>query len=359
MPSSILRPRGACRRCRRSGPGPRSVSTTVSMVSRVVPGMSWTTDRSSPMSRLNSVDLPTLGRPTMATDEDLRPARRRRPSSARRPSALGGQARSTQLVEQVAGAAAVQRADRDGLAEAEAPGSPRRRPPGWRRRPCWPRRSTGMSRPPQQRRRPGVVLVVTPTVDVDDEEHGVGVVDGPLALAADLRRRGRSSVASQPPVSTTMNGRPLHSASTALRSRVTPGCSSTMASRRPDDAVEQGRLADVGPADDGDDRAGSCRQPARARPAGTGRRWRRPRPGGAGRRAWCRRGSGPGQADVGQQVAVARGLVGQDPGEVLPHHQAGDADVAAEEPVLDRRRPARRRGRPARAAPGPRRRRSR
>jgi len=47
--------------------GPSSVSTTVSMVSRVVPGMSCTTARSSPMSRLNSVDLPTLGRPTSAT----------------------------------------------------------------------------------------------------------------------------------------------------------------------------------------------------------------------------------------------------------------------------------------------------
>ena len=33
----------------------------------VVPGMSWTTERSSPMRRLNSVDLPTLGRPTSAT----------------------------------------------------------------------------------------------------------------------------------------------------------------------------------------------------------------------------------------------------------------------------------------------------
>src|SRR5437764_261624 len=47
--------------------GPSSVSTTVSMLSLVVPGTSWTTDRSSPMRRLKSVDLPTFGRPTMAT----------------------------------------------------------------------------------------------------------------------------------------------------------------------------------------------------------------------------------------------------------------------------------------------------
>ena len=47
--------------------GPSGVSTTVSMASRVVPGMSCTMERSSPSSRLKSVDLPTLGRPMMAT----------------------------------------------------------------------------------------------------------------------------------------------------------------------------------------------------------------------------------------------------------------------------------------------------
>ena len=57
----------ACPRCRRSGSVPASVSTTVSTESRVVPGRSWTTDRSSPISRLKRVDLPTLGRPTIAT----------------------------------------------------------------------------------------------------------------------------------------------------------------------------------------------------------------------------------------------------------------------------------------------------
>ena len=47
--------------------GPSRVSTRVSIASRVVPAMSWTTERSSPTSRLNSVLLPTLGRPTIAT----------------------------------------------------------------------------------------------------------------------------------------------------------------------------------------------------------------------------------------------------------------------------------------------------
>ena len=36
-------------------------------MSRVVPGISLTIDRSSRSSRLSSDDLPTLGRPTMAT----------------------------------------------------------------------------------------------------------------------------------------------------------------------------------------------------------------------------------------------------------------------------------------------------
>ena len=46
-------------------------------------------------------------------------------------------------------------------------------------------------------------------------------------------RASGSSVRSQPPVSTTAKARPIHSASRILRSRVTPDCSSTMASRRP------------------------------------------------------------------------------------------------------------------------------
>ena len=48
--------------------GPVCVSTIVSIASRVVPGRSWTTARSSPISRLNSVDLPTFGRPTSETE---------------------------------------------------------------------------------------------------------------------------------------------------------------------------------------------------------------------------------------------------------------------------------------------------
>ena len=139
-------PCGACRRCRRSGSGPSSVSTTVSMVSRVVPGMSCTTARSSPMSRLNSVDLPTLGRPTMATANTLG----RRPSSVALVD-LGSSSSGGKPATSSSSRSPVPRPcralDRARVAEAEAHEAPRRRPRGCRRRPCWPRRSTGVAGP--------------------------------------------------------------------------------------------------------------------------------------------------------------------------------------------------------------------
>jgi hypothetical protein len=69
--------------------------------------------------------------------------------------------------------------------------------------------------------------------DVGDQDEGVGLGDGLLALAADLLVERASRPGIQPPVSTRRKRCPVHSASTSLRSRVTPGSSSTMASRRP------------------------------------------------------------------------------------------------------------------------------
>ncbi len=157
------------------------------------------------------------------------------------------------------------------------------------------------------------------------------------AASAGPRRRRRGRRLSQPPVSTTMNSRPFHSASSILRSRVTPGFSSTIASRRPDEPVDQRRLADVGTADDGDDGQGGVRRPHRARRA-TRRRWPRPRPGGAGRRGWCRRGSGRSRARRrGAGSARPTGAASRTRRDVGPGEQSGDGDVAAEEAVLDRR----------------------
>ena len=55
---------------------PSSITASVSR-SRVVPGTAVTIARSAPASRLNSVDFPTFGRPTMAT---VTPSRSSRPA---------------------------------------------------------------------------------------------------------------------------------------------------------------------------------------------------------------------------------------------------------------------------------------
>ncbi len=138
--------------------------------------------------------------------------------------------------------------------------------------------------------------------------------------------------------------------SSSLRSRVTPGFSSTIASRRPTMRFTSVDLPTFGPADDRDDGRARSRHRRRERSAAraTRRRWRRPRPGAGGRRRVVPSRKRPSREhDVGQEVAVAVGLVGERGGDVGAGEQPGDADVAAEEPV---RRPAaaarrRRRGR--------------
>ena len=96
--------------------------------------------------------------------------------------------------------------------------------------------------------------------DVDDEHDEVGVAHRRVGLRAHLGRErrllageARSPRSSQPPVSTTRNARPFHSATSSLRSRVTPGRSSTIAARRPTMRFTSVDLPTFGPADDGDD----------------------------------------------------------------------------------------------------------
>jgi hypothetical protein len=69
-------------------------------------------------------------------------------------------------------------------------------------------------------------------VDVDDEQDGIRQVDGHLGLGGHggIDALG---VGLPAPVSTTVKRRPSHSALYETRSRVTPGVSSTTASRRP------------------------------------------------------------------------------------------------------------------------------
>ena len=86
-----------------------SRSRIVSTVSRVVPGTSETMTRSAPTRALSSDDLPTLGRPRIAT---------RIASSPTCDRALAGE-QVDDAVEQVAGAVAVQGGERERVAEAE------------------------------------------------------------------------------------------------------------------------------------------------------------------------------------------------------------------------------------------------
>ena len=176
--------------------GPSGVSTTVSMASRVVPGMSCTMERSSPRSRLKRVDLPTLGRPMMATlgvpgATPSTPAPAGAAATrlvARRPRRAGPGSKAHHLVEQVAGPAAVQGAHREGIAQAERDELPRRRLP------------VGVVDlvDDEAHRRPGPpdhlgrrqVLLGDADGDVDHHEHDVGLGEGPLGLRRSPWPRG-------------------------------------------------------------------------------------------------------------------------------------------------------------------------
>ena len=210
--------------------GPASVSTTVSIVSRVVPGMSWTTERSSPISRLNSVDLPDVG---AAGDGDRHGARvvlgrRRQAASSVRCRASGS---THQLVEHVAGAAAVEGADRVRVAQAEAQQVPDEVVAAGAVDLVGDHEH-GRLDAAQDLGDP-VVVVGEADGGVDHEEDGVGLADGLLALLGDLVVEGAAAGPSSRPCRPGRTARPFQSASTSLRSRVTPGRSSTMASRRP------------------------------------------------------------------------------------------------------------------------------
>ncbi len=249
------------------------------------------------MRRLNSVDLP-----------DVRPAH-----DGDREDLLGvglglgldlgelGQ-EGHEVVEHVAGAAAVQRADRVGVAEAEAHELPGRRV------------AVGVvdlvgdeqdrSAVAAQQVGDAAVLLGDADGDVDDEEDDVGLEDRLLALGRHLGVEGvaaghPAAGVDEPELAALPLGRDLLAvagdAGLLLHDRLTAT----------DDAVEEGGLADVGTPHDGHDRevghlggvgrrvgvGGGHRSSRAAR--GRCRRWPRPRPVGAVPRAWCRRGTDP------------------------------------------------------------------
>ena len=167
---------GGCRRCRRSVQILPPSSTCSSTGSRVVPASSLTTTRSSPAALFSSDDLPTFGRPRIAT-------RRGPPISCLATAETSG---STFMTSSSRSAT-----PRPWMAETGY-GSPRPRLHSAaacgladaRRRPCWRRGRRACFDAAQHL---DDVLVGRGGADhgVDDEQHGVGQVDRDLGLRGD------------------------------------------------------------------------------------------------------------------------------------------------------------------------------
>src|SRR6266851_3648771 len=200
-----------------------SYTSSVSMGSRVVPGTGLTRARSSPSSALSSDDLPTFGRPMMASRSAF--------SSAGGSSSGGGSASSTLSrksptpipcwAETSEGSA--KPSSRISCAKCRSLGesalfaatTTRRRE---RRRSCAISRSTAV-RPCRTSSKSTMTSAWSIATFVC---ASMAAWDESFALS-------RSS----PAVSTTVNSRPRQSATPYNRSRVRPDCGSTMAFRQP------------------------------------------------------------------------------------------------------------------------------
>ena len=204
------------------------------MASRVVPDMSWTTDRSSPTSRLKSVDLPTFGRPTMATRGVSGAISRDSSSSHGATSSSRTEARSPR---------------RSSTTSSRSPA----------RRPCNALTGMGSPRPRAKkshisRSRPSLSALFATTITSTPLRRNHAAISSSwltvptLASTTSNTRSAELTAAStclltfssrssppgiQPPVSTMVNGTPSHSASSSFRSRVMPGRSSVIATCSP------------------------------------------------------------------------------------------------------------------------------
>ncbi len=199
---------------------PPGHSTRASTASRVVPASSNTTERSCPTSRLNRLDLPTFGRPT----------------SANRGSSPSGAAPSS------SGRSSTTRS---------------RRSPEFR--PCIAETVSGSPRPSEwnasasaSSRSPSTLFTTRTTGTVTRRRvraRRASSSTGPVCASTTTRITSASEAArsawretsasmprapwTNPPVSTSRNVRPRHVVSSSTRSRVTPGISWAIASRRP------------------------------------------------------------------------------------------------------------------------------
>ncbi len=252
-------------------------------------------ERSSPNNRLNSVDLPTFGRPMMATrGMDTSPSAgvgRSSPAlsvAGSENSATTASSRSPvpRPCSALTGYGSPRPSDTNSHAAASRLASST----------LFTTRCTGG---PARRitlaaaRSSSVTPVVTSTIISTTSASARARSACSLTLASSV-----SPAASHPPVSTTSKGTPAHSAVSTLRSRVTPGSSSTTAARAPtmrltsEDFPTLGRPATT--------TRGSVmpRTPARTsgrrgRRGGTGRRTARFRPAAAGRPTSARPENGP------------------------------------------------------------------
>ena len=112
---------------------------------------------------------------------------------------------------------------------------------------------------------------MTPTVTSTTSRTTSASAMARSAWAVTWASRG-SPPASHPPVSTTVKACPHHSASSSLRSRVTPGRSSTTAARRPTMRLTRVDLPTLGrPAMTTSGRWPAGRRPTRRRPGSSGR----------------------------------------------------------------------------------------
>ena len=222
------------------------ISMSSSTGSTVVPATLSTTTRSDPASLFSREDLPTLGLPTSAI-------RRGPPTSPKRLRRRLGQ-RGQDRVEHVARAAAVQRRDREGLAEPEVP------EPGGLGLGALVVDLVGR----QHDRLAGLAqdlddcLVRVGDADrgVDDEEHGVGQRDGDLGLQRDPLEE---SLRVRVPAAGVDDGEraavPVGVVGDAVAGDAGLVLDDGLAAA--DDPVDQRRLPDVGAADDGQHRSGA------------------------------------------------------------------------------------------------------
>ncbi len=245
-----------------------------------------------------------------------------------------------ELVEQIAGAEAVQRRHREGLAQAER----HERPDV-----AAPRFAVDLVRDQQHRalRSPqplGDARVLFGDADrgVDDEDHRVGLAHGALRLRAHLLvERGSTR---EPPArvdDAELGALPLRVERLAVAGDTRKLLDDRVAATH--HPVHERRLADVRPSDDGDD--GEAHGGAHAgAPTGTPSAARSATPSvamtstGRGRSAGVEpsRNLPSERHTSGQEVAVTMRLVREHASEIGSDEQTGDADVAAEELVAHR-----------------------